>query len=176
MLKWARVVLDRLFVVVGALLFLQAPLLIQQYTTQLSGHADELRYQVQQLEKGAKESDKTLAAYIYKFTGNADPDFARQGQIMQELVSRWEEFQGSLDSLRQATVFSKPIVFLRSLNQDVLLNTWSRFEFGIAFTIEGGVYAAAGALIGYALFVTLAGALHKFFSFFSAKKTPLHEV
>ena len=169
-MRWLIGLIDRLFVVAGALIFLQAPLFMQQYTQQLAGHTAELQYQVQILDAAAGESGKTVPAYILKFTASADLDFARQGRMMQDLVDRWHTFNKSYEALTKASITSKPFVFVAYFNKEVAAATWSSFEYGIPFSLEGLVYAVAGILLGYLTFALLAFLLRSIGRLFTRRK------
>lgn len=68
MIKWISSLIDRIFAAVGGVLFSQAPLFMKQYAQQLSGHAAELRFQVDAMKQAASNSGKTLEQFIQKFT------------------------------------------------------------------------------------------------------------
>lgn len=171
-MRWLAGLIDRLFVVVGALVMLQAPLFMQQYMLQLSGHTAELQYQAHNLEVAAEESGKTVPAYILKFTASEDPDFARQGKTMQDLVDRWHSFSNAFIALNNATIFSKPFVFIAYFNKEVASATWYSFEYGIPFSLEGLVYAIVGIFIGYFTFAFLAFIIRSIGRLFSRPKAP----
>ena len=164
--------IDRLFVLFGAFVFFQAPVFMQQYTHQLAGHTAELVYQVQRLEIIAEESNKPLAEYIQKFSSNQDADFARQGSAMSLLIDRSHHFTKTLAELQSASVYTKPYIFITSLNTDVFQATWRTFEFGMTFTWGGLAYALIGALFGYTIFSMLAHLFRSIGRFFSFRKAP----
>src|SRR5437868_3357216 len=96
-------IMDRLFVVAGALIFVQAPLLMHQYRTQLRGHVAELQIQVSMMRHHAQETGKTLEQYIHKFVSSSDTDFSYQGQLMKGMVARLESLSGGLFEMDHAT-------------------------------------------------------------------------
>lgn len=152
MFKLINGLLDRMCAAAGAILFLQAPLFIRQYMQQLSGHTEELRIQVQAMQKAATHSGKTLAQYIQKFIESGDVDYAHQGEIMLSLVERWHNFSETLAALQNSSVFSRPFLFLSNLNWDIFKSTWHNFAFGLPFNLEGIVYAAAGIIFGLTVY------------------------
>lgn len=170
-MKWFTLLIDRLFVLCGAIAFSQAPLFMQQYTSHLAGHTAELHFQVTALEKTAESSQKTLTEYIKKFSESQDSDFSRQGHFMQNLVDRWQLFHSAYTNLLTASVFSKPLYFIAQMNQEIAIATWNSYEFGLPFTIEGLFYAFIGMLFGYAVFSSLARILWNFTNLFRSKKT-----
>lgn len=147
-----RKIIDRIFVASGAILFAQFPQFFQQYTQDLAGHVGELSYQVSLLEQSAEFSHKTVPALIAKFKESPDFDYARQGELMQQLITRFENLKIALDSLNHAAIFTKPFVFLRYLDRTVFKETYEQFQWGFSFTSETLIYAFLGILVGYALF------------------------
>ncbi len=149
MFKWINGLLDRIFAVAGALLFSQAPVFIQQYKQQLAGRVAELQSQVEKMRWVAHQSGKTLDMYIQKFVSQSDADFARQGELMQGMVMRHADLSTAHQALFESTVFSRPLVFARHFDFAIAKQTYSSFEFGFLFSIEGLVYSIIGVGIGY---------------------------
>ena len=144
--------IDRAFAVAGALLFVQFPIFVQQYMQQLVGRVDELKLQVESLRKAAALSRKTLEQYIQKFLENGDSDFVMQGQFMESIVERCGRLSDALHSLQNCTLIEKPFFFFASYSHEIAVSTFNTFKSGLLFTIEGGVYALAGTLAGYAVY------------------------
>lgn len=153
MTHWFSKVLDRLFVVLGALLFLQFPLFIYQYQNQLIGHVDELKRQVETMQRTAFSSGKSIDQYIQKFIDHADSDFSQQGAAMKETKLRWQKLSNALVKLQNASPLTKPWIFFSHLDWDIMLSSARNYEPGIPFSREGLCYAflgmGAGALLFY---------------------------
>lgn len=155
MIKLLSKVIDRLFVVAGAILLLQAPLFIQAYRQHLAGHVAELTWQVDEMQQIATESGKTLDDFVQKFVQNTDKDFSRQGKLMEKVISRQRDFSIALSRLNNASILSRPFVFLWNYNHKIASTTLSMFSLGVPLTFEGVVYALVGMLIGFAVFAFL---------------------
>lgn len=140
---------DRLCVVAGAFIGSQIPSFITQYTQRLSGHVAELEHLVAGMKKSAGLSGKTVESYIGKFTSSQDPDFARQGELMQHLVTRWQELALSLHNLMESTIWTRPFVFMTNWNSEVAEGTLASFQPSITLSVEGLCYTGAGILVGY---------------------------
>lgn len=153
MIKWMSKLIDRLSVVIGAFIFSQAPIFMQQYRHQLSGHVSELQLQVQNMRQIAMTSNKTLDQYIQKFVSSSDPDFSRQGEVMASMVTRWHELQDGLLAVDQASVLMRPFSFIRHIDLAIAKSTLHSFEFGVAFTYESLVYILFGMSVGYLSFL-----------------------
>lgn len=148
-------IIDRLFVVAGALLFSQFPLFMQEYAMRLSGHVDELRYQFDAIKKIAILSGKTLEQYIEKFSSHSDLDFARQGALIEAMQARFVRLSESLSLLQEASPFTKPFLFITRVDWTIGKASLEGFKPGILFTLEGAFYVAAGMAAGYGLFKLL---------------------
>lgn len=155
MFKWVGGLIDRIFAAAGGVLFSQAPLFMKQYAQQLSGHAAELRYQVDAMRQAATNSGKTLEQFIQKFVESNDADFMRQGDIMSAMVNRWYNTTDALAALQESSVFTRPFVFLTHMNWDIVKSTWTHYVFGLPFTLEGLVYAIIGIIFGFFVFFAI---------------------
>ena len=153
MKEWVSKVLDRLSVVVGALVLSQAPLFIQQYRDQLIGHVQELQLQIEAMQRIAQGSQKTLGQWIEKFTSNPDVDIMQQGTLMQQMVSRGEALSSALTALDGSSFFSKPWKFLFHLDYSIFKSTLASFKMGLLLTFEGLCYALIGMGMGYLIYL-----------------------
>lgn len=147
--KWLDKMLDRICVVLGALLCMQAPAFFSQYSHRLSGHVNELKYQISLMQKNAAYSGKSLAEYLQKFVGHTDSDIANQGILMQDLLSRWHLLESHLTALTEASWYAKPFLFLVHFQKDIASATFTSFVPGLSFTLEEIPYAVLGGLLGY---------------------------
>lgn len=164
MLKIIHYILDRLFVVAGAFIGSQVPAFIQQYSQRLAGHVDELGRTIATLQKAAEHSNKNLDQYIGKFITSSDPDFSKQGEIMQSIVFRWQEITTSYQHLTGSNVWSRPFVFFSEWQPDIVKATLKSFQPSLALSVEGLCYTVAGLFAGYLfyhLIVRLFSALYR---------------
>jgi hypothetical protein len=163
MLRLFDSILDRSFAVIGAIVFSQAPEFFQQYTQRLAGHVSELQHHIQLLKNLAKQSGKTIEAYITKFTSNPDPDFAGQGELMKHTLQRWESLHQSLDAMQNGTFYSRPFDFLYYVQSDIVTGTMHNFKPGLSLTTEGALYALLGLLFGYGVYSLIRSIFRKIF-------------
>lgn len=152
-MKWLSELLDRIFVVLGALLLSQVPLFIQQYQQHLAGHVAELQYQIDAMEEIAGKTGKTLNEFIQKFISSSDLDFSAQGRLMSAMVERFTQLSEALTSLENASILTKPFIFLAHSKYMIVNETWHSFELGLTFTFEGLVYALVGMCLGYFIYL-----------------------
>lgn len=145
-------VMDRVCVVAGTLLFMQAPAFFQQYLQRLGGHMRELEFQVAAIEKVANAHKKSLQEYINYFQSHTDGVISTQGEIMNSLVLRYEKFKNAFDSLFEASLAMRPFSFFYHFKADVVGEALHHFEPGITFSAESVIYGAIGGVGGYFLF------------------------
>jgi hypothetical protein len=138
--------LDRVLCVLGAVAFSQVPEFIQQYLQRLGGHLDEARRQLAQFQESAARSGLTLGQLIEKTSANAEPAVARLGGVMQGTAVRVDELTAADAAIRHASVWTRPLVFLRHLDFGIARATWGIFRPAVPTTPEGLLYAGLGAL------------------------------
>ena len=144
--------IDRIFSVVGALVLCQAPQFMRQYESILTGHALELNRQVNLLKETAQAGGKTVDAYIAKFLAHPDMDFSRQGEWMNQVISRCQQLSESLHALQSASAFKRPFIFLQYVSYDIVQETAAHFIPGIVFNLEMVLYGLVGILLGLGCF------------------------
>lgn len=136
--------LDRALCVIGAALFAQFPEFLQQYLQRLGGHLDEARRQLQQFQQAAAQAGLTLDRFIAETRAQPGPGMDRLGRVMADTGGRVESLQASLAALHDASVWSRPFVFLRHLDPEIARSTLAEFRPAVPTTAEGLVYAAVG--------------------------------
>lgn len=172
--KWFTGLLDRVFAVASALCFAQIPIFMQQYQQLLYGHIAELKVQVDAMQKVAAATGKSLPEYISRFTSSGDPDFIGQGQLMNGMVERTFSLTEASHSLSSATVLEKPFVFFNHMSWDIVSSTFSSFQAGIPFSLEGFIYAFVGVLFGYFSFLGFRSSASSFVRYiFLKRQTPV---
>jgi hypothetical protein len=150
-------IIDKLGMCGGALLFSQLPLFIQYYTQQLVGRVYELQWQVEAIRQVAIQSGKGLDQYIQKFILSTDPDFVLQGQLMQQMMSRWHYYSEGLLALEHASLWMQPLIFLRYFDWSVARSTYDNYTAGLTLNSEGLVFGGLGMIAGYLLALSLRG-------------------
>jgi hypothetical protein len=157
-------ILDHLCGLIGAFAFSQFPVFLQQYVHRLEGHISELKLQTSIMRKAATMSDKTLEQYVQKFISSQDPDFSRQGEIMQGMVTRLQDLSQGLYELQTSTGVLKPFIFLRTYNHEIAWTTLDQFQPGLVLNLEGIAYAFGGLLLGiliYNVVIAILGGIYR---------------
>ena len=145
-------ILERILISLSVILCMQLPFFITQYTHQLKGHLDELKWQVEQMESSAALSGKNLEQYISKFVKSLDTDFAAQGLLMRSVVHRFEIFSKAWFALKNSSSLTRPFGFFRHLQLDIVKATFNDFKMGISFTLESIVFGLIGMFVGAGLY------------------------
>lgn len=149
MFKWLSFIIDRIFVVLGALLFSQIPNFFIHYTQRLGGHVSELKLQIDAMQQAALKSGKTLPEFIHKFQSHGDADIALQGGIMNDMMARFIDLSSAYTAMLDATPLSRPMVFFKSFQWNIAQMTFQDFTWGFSVTLEGAIYAFLGMFVGY---------------------------
>ncbi len=168
-LRWIDKMIDRIFVVLGALILMQMPLFMLQYHLSLQGHIKELEYQIDKMKDIADSRGKTLQEWIQKFIVSSDPDFSQQGKLMQEMITRQSDLSTAMQTWQKASVFQRPFVFLHHYQNDIVQETWKLFQLGIPINLEGLSYGLIGIFLGYMLYCTLSLTFRLLFGLFRRK-------
>ncbi len=137
---------DRLLCVVGAVLFSQLPEFMQQYLQRLGGHLDEARRQLEQFHDVATKAGLSFQQLVAKSLASGEPTVAKLGQVMRETAARVDALAAADAAIRHASVFARPLVFLRHLDLSIAGATWDIFKPAVPTTVEGMTYAAVGVL------------------------------
>jgi hypothetical protein len=144
--------LDRTLCVLGAVIFSQIPEFMQQYAQRLGGHLDEARRQLQQFQQAAMQSGLTLDRFITQTATNSDNAVAKLGGVMSRAVTRADTLESAQSALQNASLWSRPFVFLRHVDSSIAQATWSILKPAVPTTLEGLVYAGCGMLIFIAIY------------------------
>ena len=152
MWKFLDAVFDRIFAVMGALIFSQAPSFIQQYIQRLAGSTHELKLQVEQIKKIADSAGLSYNEYIQKFSTSGNSLFEYQGQFLQMILDRYENFSRALYNLEQSFWLTRPFTFLKNINSDIFSGTLKHYTPAVNISLEGLIYALIGLLVGYFLY------------------------
>lgn len=143
---------DRILCVIGAVLFAQAPEFMQQYLQRLGGHLAEARRQLLQFDEIAKQAGKTVQELATQYAANADPAVVSMGKVVNDSELRVNTLAAAEAALRDASVWSRPFVFLRDLDWEIARGTGNVYKAAVPTTIEGLVYALVGVIVILSLY------------------------
>jgi hypothetical protein len=155
MIKFFTNTLDRVLSLIFGVVFAQIPQFIQHYIQQLSGRVEELRMQVESMRYAASLSGKSLEQFIHKFQKNADPDFIHQGDVMSQVLGRYEQLSTAYTHMETAAGIEQPFTFFYYVDWSLAKSTMAHFSLGLPLTLEAGVYALCGIVCCHAIFVLI---------------------
>ncbi|MEN9840402.1 MAG: hypothetical protein RL376_202 [Verrucomicrobiota bacterium] len=144
--------LDRILCVVGAVSLSQAPEFFQQYLQRLGGHLGEARLVLARYEAVARESGLTLAQLVAETRAQVSVPVAKLGTLIVEAQARVEALTSAEHALREASLWTRPFVFIFQHDAEIVRGTWAAFKPAMPVTVEGAVYAGVGmvlALLAY---------------------------
>ena len=121
----------------------------------------ELKLQIDAIQDVALKSGKTLPEFIQKFQAHSDMDISLQGNVMKEMTSRFMDLTTAYGSMMDASPLFKPFVFAQHLQWSVAKGAFQDFSLGVPFTLEGGIYALLGMIVGYSIYSSLKFLLSK---------------
>lgn len=143
---------DRLLCVAGVVIFTQLPEFFQQYLQRLGGHLDEARRQLAQFESVAAQSHLTVEALAEQTGRNADAAVAKLGGVIAATLERVNELEAAHAALQQASVWTRPFVFLQHVDGSIARATWTIFKPAVPTTFEGMIYGLVGMLVFLGLY------------------------
>jgi hypothetical protein len=144
--------IDRILCVAGAVLFSQAPEFMQQYLQRLGGHLAEARRQLTQFEEIARQAGRTLQELTAQYATNADPAVIGMSRLIGETDTRVVLLSASEAALRDAPVWTRPFVFLRQLDWEIVRGTAGVYKPAVPTTLEGTLYALVGVIVILAIY------------------------
>jgi len=143
---------DRVLCVVGAVLFSQLPEFMQQYLQRLEGHLDEARLVVSRFKDAAAQSGLSIDQLVAGTVQNPNPAVGRLGGVIREAVARVSDLASADDALRQATIWTRPFVFVAHLDGGIAKATLAIYKPAVPTTIEGFLYAGIGVMVVMAFY------------------------
>jgi hypothetical protein len=138
---------DRVLCVLGAVLFSQAPEFMQQYLQRLGGHLAEARRQFAQFEEIAKQAGKNVHELAAQYAANADPAVVSMGKLVDDAELRVSALTSAEAALRDASVWTRPFVFVRDLDWEIARGTGNIFKPAVPTTLEGLLYGLIGVIV-----------------------------
>ncbi|MEL6252222.1 MAG: DUF2937 family protein [Bacteroidota bacterium] len=136
---------ERIFTVILAVIFAQAPVYMNQYTHVLAGAQKESETTYLDLENRAAGYDQTVEAFLNDLMQNEDPRVKDNAEVSWNTVKRYLDYDKALKSLRNSNAFTRPFNFLRHL--DGRIRSAVKFSPSLPLNFEGLIYAILGVLV-----------------------------
>jgi len=162
-LKVTEQVIDRITIIIFAILFVQFPQFIVQYKQRLGGHIDELTSIIQQYKEVATLNGKSIQEYINLFLNSGVSEFVSTGKIMNLNLQRLDYLSNALNDLMSSSGFSQFFTFIRTMDYPIFKGTLANFTPGISFNFETLIYIFMGAITGFIIFSAMKKIIHIIF-------------
>ncbi len=147
-------VLDRLLAVLGALAASQVPGYINHYVQRLAGHLEEARLNVQEWQAIADTAcGGDLDGLVALYLENPAAEVVAAGQKCATDIARVVDLQEALTALQTAGVWQRGLVFVRQFDPTIAQQTLEEFVPNLPLSLEGALYAVAGLLVMWALYL-----------------------
>ena len=151
--RFADSLMDRLFAVVGAVLFSQIPGFISHYMQRLGGHLDEAQKNVAEWRAIAvRVADGSLFRLIDRYLNSGVAESVEAGRKCSADIARFEELQLALDAISKAPVWKRAWVFLRHVDGDIARSALAGYVPNVPIDPESLIYGLAGLVLGVALY------------------------
>jgi len=144
--------LDRIVAVFGVVGFAQFPQFFSQYIQRLGGHLAEAQFMLVRFELTAEYFGMTLDEYIATHINSGHEVFVSSGQLINDLVNRINALERSLTALKEASVYTRWLVFLRECDYSIVQETWLDFTPGLPTSLEGALYGLCGLFASWLLY------------------------
>jgi hypothetical protein len=150
--------MDRLAPYAGAVGLSQIPNIIGQYVHELSGNLNNATENLAEWEKVAEVTNNgDLAGLVNNYLASSDPKVMGAGEVAQHAVNTFEYLKNAYESLANASVWMRPVEFLRNMDADIMADTWENFQFALPADLEGITYGAIGIVLGTAMYAAAKG-------------------
>jgi hypothetical protein len=150
--KFLDNLLDRICAVLGAVALSQFPQFYGQYLQRLGGHLDEAKRTLDLYISAAENLGLTLEEYILEHLDSSSEIFISSGQVIEDLLVRYNELEQSYNALQGANIFNRWIIFIQEVDRSIAVGTWNNFMPGVPTTVEGLTYALFGLLLGWGIY------------------------
>jgi Protein of unknown function (DUF2937) len=134
--------------IAGGVVTSQAPEFAQQYRQRLGGALEELRAVVEDFDADAKNSALSRSEALSAYSASTDRFLRDRGLSVGRAISRYESLRRQAARFAEWPPAARPIALLGETDAQLAQGTWQDFKPALPVTITGGIWAAAGALLG----------------------------
>jgi len=172
MLKLITTLFDRILFTLSFILGLQAPEFMQQYIQRLSGHLEEVKYQLLKFQTIADlQFNGDLNFMITRYRENTDSAIAQTGEIIGAMNDRLTGFELQLSQLQNNDYLTQLYNFVRQIDLLMAQATLNNFELAVPLEIGALSTGAIFACVVLLLKASTIGILKKIIGKLRAKPT-----
>lgn len=141
----------------GAIVFLQLPHFIEQYTQRMGGYASSQSEQIQEYQKTADlHFAGDLEAYIERLAQNPDPAVAASAQQINQRVEKTQDIQRELQVFEGEPLWYQVPYFITHMRLDLVNGTAKNFSPGLPINLWAWGYGLVGGVLFSLIFNGLA--------------------
>ncbi len=133
----------------GATIFSQLPAFAQQYLQRLGGHLAAAEERATQIRADARSFDLSPDDYIARFLDS--PSHVLEGRHMQASLAAAERLRDTHDTFLASPAWKLPLTLFSHLDPLLAKATLRVYEPALSLSLQGGLYALLGCLIGAAV-------------------------
>lgn len=148
--------LDKIFFAMGAIVFLQLPHFIEQYTQRMGGFAASQAQQIKEYQVIADEHfDGDIEAYQRRLEQSVDPAIAQSAEQMTRRLQSAQSIQEDLKVYEQKPLWYQVPYFLTHLRTDMVKGTAQNFSPGLPINLWAWGYGLLGGVMFSMIFNAL---------------------
>jgi len=140
--------LDKIFFTVGAIVFLQLPHFIEQYTQRMGGYAASQTEQIKEYQAIADEHfNGNLEAYRLRLEQNTDPAVAESAQQISKRLKSAQSIKKDLQVFEQEPLWYQVPYFITHMQADLAKGTAKNFSPGLPINLWAWGYGLLGGVL-----------------------------
>ena len=140
--------IDKIFFALGAIVFLQLPHFIEQYTQRMGGYAASQTEQIKEYQAIADEHFAgDIEAYRLRLQQNADPAVAESAEQITKRLKSAQSIQHDLQVFEQKPLWYQVPYFITHLRTDLVKGTAQNFSPGLPINLWAWGYGLVGGVL-----------------------------
>lgn len=140
--------LDKIFFTVGAIVFLQLPHFIEQYTQRMGGYAASQTEQIKEYQAIADQHfDGDIEAYRLRLQQNTDPAVAESAEQISKRLKSAQSIKKDLLVFEQQPLWYQVPYFITHMRTDLVKGTAANFSPGLPINLWAWGYGLLGGVL-----------------------------
>jgi len=140
--------LDKIFFTFGAIVFLQLPHFIEQYTQRMGGYAASQAEQIKEYQAIADEHfNGDIDAYRQRLEQNTDPAVVKSAQQISKRLKSAQSIKKDLQVFEQEPLWYQVPYFITHFKTDLLKGTAKNFSPGLPINLWAWGYGLMGGVL-----------------------------
>lgn len=145
--------IDKIFFTAGAIIFLQLPHFIEQYTQRMGGYASSQSEQIKEYQSLANQHfNGDMDAYIDRLAQNSDPAIAESAQQINQRIHKSRDLNKELNVFENKPLWYQVPYFLTHMRMNLVSGTAQNFAPGLPINLWAWGYGLVGGVLFSLLF------------------------